>query len=103
MNRKILIFQRRMTKYRVPMFEALRRRLEQEQISLQVVYGRLTSAEQLREDEENLSWGIEITSHYFNLWNSNLVWHPTSDHGLEYPFSRNHLSGIGTKQSYGCQ
>ena len=48
MNRKVLIIQRRMTEYRVPMFEALRRRLEQEQISLQVVYGRPTSAEQLR-------------------------------------------------------
>jgi glycosyltransferase involved in cell wall biosynthesis len=74
MNRKVLIFQRRMTEYRVPMFEALRCRLAQEQISLQVVYGRPTSDEKMRADKGNMSWGIEIPSHYFNLWNAKLVW-----------------------------
>jgi hypothetical protein len=71
---KVLIFQRRMTEYRVPMFEALRRRLAQEQISLQVVYGRPTSDEAMRADVGNMSWGIEIPSHYFNLGKSYLVW-----------------------------
>jgi len=56
-----------MTEYRVPMFEALRRRLAEEGISLKVIYGTPTEKEKARNDEGSLSWAVRIPCHYFKL------------------------------------
>ncbi len=50
MKKHVLIIQRRMTEYRVPMFEALRTRLAQDGVTLQVAYGTPTALEALRND-----------------------------------------------------
>ena len=64
MTRNILIIQRRMTEYRVPLFEALRQRLAKNGVALQVIYGTPSAAEALRGDAGSLSWGVEIPCRY---------------------------------------
>lgn len=72
--RNVLIIQRRMTEYRVPMFEALRRRLEEHGVTLQVVYGTPTAAETGRADSGILPWGIEVPCRYLTLGTAQLAW-----------------------------
>lgn len=72
--KNVLIIQRRMTEYRIPMFDALRHRLIENDINLQVVYGAPTTAESTRKDSGNLPWGIRINNHYLRVGKSHIVW-----------------------------
>lgn len=70
---RVLIVQRRLTAYRVPLFERMHRRLAAAGVRLQVIYGTPTPAEKMREDQGSLSWGIPIPCHYFPLGESSAV------------------------------
>lgn len=61
----VLIVQRRLTEYRVPLLEKMHWQLANAGIRLQVIYGTPTPAEELRDDQGSLSWGIPIPCHYF--------------------------------------
>jgi glycosyltransferase involved in cell wall biosynthesis len=69
---RVLIAQRRMTHYRVPLFEMLRCKLAQSGVDLEVVYGDPTEAEKRKNDSGNLAWGKRQPCHY--LINERLCW-----------------------------
>ncbi len=64
---RVLIVQRRMTHYRVPLFESLRCRLAEEGVRLTVVYGIPNAQEAVRGDQASLSWGVQVPTRYFAL------------------------------------
>lgn len=70
----VMIIQRRMTKYRVPLFDQLRDKLREKGILLQVVYGEPTDEETLRDDTDSLSWGTRSICRYFRISGIRLVW-----------------------------
>ena len=70
MQARVLIVQRRLTQYRVPLFERLHRQLAVAGIRLQVIYGTPTGAEKMRNDEGFLPWGISIPCRYLKLGHS---------------------------------
>lgn len=63
-KRRVVIVQRRMTHYRVPLFELLRGKLNQSGIELVVVYGDPTKKEKMKDDCGSLSWGKYQPCHY---------------------------------------
>ena len=67
---RVLIVQRRMPEFRVPLFERLHRRLAQAGIRLQVIYGTPTAAEAMRGDSGSLPWGIPMPCHYLHMGDS---------------------------------
>lgn len=75
---KVAVIQRRMTHYRVPLFNLLRERLDQAGVELMVVYGDPTASEQLKADSGHLPWGRHVPCHYwFNghvCWQNALPW-----------------------------
>jgi glycosyltransferase involved in cell wall biosynthesis len=73
-NKSVLIIQRRMTEYRVSLFEQLRESLKKKNITLTVVYGTPKENEKLRKDDAKLTWGYAIPNRYFNIDNIQLVW-----------------------------
>ncbi len=79
MTKHVLIIQRRMTQYRVPLFDALRRRLAENGVVLQVVYGTPTATEHERKDSGALPWGIKIPCRYLSLGSLQLVWQHIPD------------------------
>lgn len=71
----VIIFQRRLTSYRVPLFEVLRSRLAEFGVELQFVYGPPGPGEEARRDRGSLSWGVEVPARYFQSGKNRLVWH----------------------------
>jgi glycosyltransferase involved in cell wall biosynthesis len=63
-RRRVLVTQRRMTHYRVPLFEQLKTRLAERDIDLFVVYGDTPAREKARRDEGFLPWGIRVPAQY---------------------------------------
>jgi len=72
--KNVLIIQRRMTEYRIPMFDALRRRLSENGVTLQVVYGPPFKAEATRNDSGDLAWGIQVKNYCIEIGKSQIVW-----------------------------
>jgi L-malate glycosyltransferase len=75
MNKHVLIIQRRMTEYRIPMFEALRDKLSDKGIDLTVAWGTPAAEEVARQDEAELSPGIRLPTRYFGVGTVRLIWH----------------------------
>jgi glycosyltransferase involved in cell wall biosynthesis len=69
---RVVIVQRRMTHYRVPLFDLLRRKLAQNGVDLAVVYGDANAAEQKKNDLGFLAWGTYQACRYWA--NGNLCW-----------------------------
>ena len=62
---KVVIIQRRMTHYRVPLFELMRGKLDRLGIDLEVVFGDPTEAELSKKDGGQLSWGTYVACRYW--------------------------------------
>lgn len=62
---KIVIIQRRMTHYRVPLFNLMRNKLSRVGIDLDVVFGDPTEGEQSKKDAGVLSWGTYVPCRYW--------------------------------------
>lgn len=71
-RQRVLIAQRRMTHYRVPLFELLRSKLAQSGVDLEVVYGDPTETEKKKNDSGVLAWGKRQPCRY--LINDRLCW-----------------------------
>lgn len=69
---KVVIFQRRLTHYRIAFFEALRLELSQRDIALSLVVGQGTAAEILKSDSGDIDWKQLIPTKYF--FNDRLCW-----------------------------
>ncbi|MHB1188804.1 glycosyltransferase family 4 protein [Thiobacillus sp.] len=74
----VCIVQRRLTHYRVPLFEALRGLLDERNIRLELLVGRGTPAEEKKQDAGELPWAKPIPTHY--LAGGRLCWQPVQHH-----------------------
>jgi glycosyltransferase involved in cell wall biosynthesis len=75
---KVVVVQRRMTHYRVPLFERLRERLSAAGVTLVVAYGDPLPREVLRKDEGSLPWGVHVPTRYW--LDGRLCWHSVLPH-----------------------
>jgi glycosyltransferase involved in cell wall biosynthesis len=63
--RRVVIAERRLTHYRVPLYERLRELLAERQIDLAVLVGTATPEELAKHDGGDLSWASVIPTQYF--------------------------------------
>lgn len=63
-RRSVVIVQRRLTHYRLALFEALRRRLAERGIGLRLLAGEPTPEERQRRDGAALDWALPIPTYY---------------------------------------
>jgi len=64
-KRSVVIVQRRLPDYRVPLFQHLREALYADGIELRLLYGDPTPSELTKRDDAHISWGEKITTRYF--------------------------------------
>ena len=76
--KRIVIVQRRLTHYRIPLFEALRKELAARDIQLSLLAGRGTPAEEKKRDAGDLPWALSVRTHY--LVGGRLCWQPVRRH-----------------------
>ncbi|MDO8294133.1 MAG: glycosyltransferase family 4 protein [Gallionella sp.] len=73
---RVVIIQRRMTHYRVPLFELMRDKLGKAGIELIVVFGDPTQEEREKEDSGILPWGVYVPCAYW--LNGRICWQNAS-------------------------
>lgn len=76
MGQRVVIIQKRLTQYRKPFFELLRKQLLKENVALEVIYGTPSKGEQLKEDNVTLEWGRQIFNRPIKIYNTILLWQP---------------------------
>lgn len=69
---KVVVIQRRMTQYRLPLFNLMRERLDAAGVELIVVYGDPLPEERLKSDSGKLPWAVHVSCHYG--WRGRLCW-----------------------------
>jgi glycosyltransferase involved in cell wall biosynthesis len=79
--RKVCIVQRRLTHYRIPLFDTLRELLDKRDIRLELLVGQGTPAEEKKHDAGELCWATAIPTHYFG--GGRLCWQSTQRHLVE--------------------
>jgi L-malate glycosyltransferase len=70
----VLIVQRRLTEYRVPLFEELRTLLSERGIHLSVVHGTAAREEEGRRDNGMLPWAVRTRSRHTRILGRRLAW-----------------------------
>ncbi len=65
MRRRVVIVQRRLTHYRLPLFESLRAQLAARDIELRLLVGQATAAEASKRDGGSLPWAVSLPTYYF--------------------------------------
>lgn len=80
--KQVVIVQRRLTHYRESLFDALRARLFERGVGLDLLVGRGTPEEEKKQDVGQLRWAKTIPTHY--LAEARLCWQPL----------KNHLAGV---------
>ncbi len=70
----VVIVQRRLTNYRVPLFETLRDVLAARHIRLELLVGKGTPDEEKRRDTGKLTWAVPVPT--YNFANGRLCWQP---------------------------
>lgn len=73
-KRIVVIVQRRLTDYRVPLFERLRKDLHEDGIELRLLYGDPAPSELTKQDGADISWGEKLTTRYY--FDKFLCWQP---------------------------
>lgn len=73
--KKVVIVQRRLTHYRVPLFEKLRTALEENSIELRLVVGEGTEKERSKRDSGEIAWAASVPTRYW--MNGKICWQPT--------------------------
>ena len=74
MPAKVAIVQRRLTQYRIPLFETLREELTACGIQFQLLFGQGTTEENRKHDAGNLDWATQIATRYW--MDGRLCWQP---------------------------
>lgn len=74
----IMIVQRRLTHYRVPLFWSLRDELAKRNIRMKLLVGQGAFMEKLKKDEGDLSWSIKVPTRY--IFGSQLCWQSVYRH-----------------------
>lgn len=73
-RRRVVIVQRRLTHYRVPLFELLREQLAAKGIRLDLLVGRPRDSEGTRADSGRIPWATTVPTEYF--LRERLCWQP---------------------------
>lgn len=73
-QRKVVIVQRRLAHYRIPLFASLRQALAERDIQLELLVGCGTVAEESKRDAGELSWARPLPTYY--LAGGRLCWQP---------------------------
>lgn len=73
-RKTVVIVQRRLTDYRVPLFIELRRVLAKDGVELRVLYGEATKAENSKRDSGYIEWAEKLKTQY--LFGNRLCWQP---------------------------
>lgn len=71
----IVIIQKSLPHYRVPFFNALKNKLEQDGFHLQLIYGKEQGKASLKKDESVLSWAEYLPVKLFKLGKIEFIWH----------------------------
>lgn len=74
MKRSVVIIQRRLTDYRVPLFERLRTILHEDGIELRLLYGDPAPSELAKLDGADIPWGEKLPTRYY--LGKNICWQP---------------------------
>lgn len=80
--KKVVIVQRRLTHYRLPLFEIMRKSLASADVELILYYGNPSRKEGLKEDAADLPWAHKANNFYFGFAGRSFCWQS---------FSRVHL------------
>lgn len=62
---RVIIVQRRLTHYRVPLFELLRNDLAAKGVQLDLLVGQAKTSEAAKHDTGHISWATSVPTHYF--------------------------------------
>jgi len=81
--KKILIVQRRLTHYRVPLFTKLRESFDQD-INIDFLYGTPSNSEISKNDSGELYNSISVRNKYFKIFGVELCWIPFSFNLIKY-------------------
>lgn len=76
-GRRVLIHQRRLTHYRVPLFERLRTLLADDDIALDLVHGQPDPSEVGKKDSGHLPWAVAVQNRYWRVSEKYVCWQPT--------------------------
>ena len=74
MTRSVSIVQRRLTHYRLPLFERMRSSLQAEGVHLRLLHGQPTASERSKHDEGQLPWAEPLATRYW--LDGDLCWQP---------------------------
>ncbi|WP_334107021.1 glycosyltransferase family 4 protein [Methylobacillus sp.] len=74
MQKNILVVQRRLTHYRIPFFEAVKKELEQRGYRFSLAYGDPTFEEREKQDSGDLAWAERLDTRYF--LGGRICWQP---------------------------
>ena len=72
--RSVTIVQRRLTHYRLPLFERMRSSLQAEGVRLRLLHGVPTASERSKNDEGQLAWAEALATHYW--LDDRVCWQP---------------------------
>lgn len=73
---KVVISQRYLTHYRVPLFEKLHEELNARDINLVLVHGQPAPNELKKNDQGCIEWANKVNNHYYHVGDNYLVWQP---------------------------
>lgn len=73
-KRSVVIVQRRLTDYRVPLFERLREYLHAADVELRLLYGDASKSELSKQDGADIAWGEKLPTRY--LLGKMICWQP---------------------------
>lgn len=74
MTRTVSIVQRRLTHYRLPLFERMRSTLQAQGVTLRLLHGEPTVSERSKNDEGQLPWAERLATHYW--LDDHICWQP---------------------------
>jgi glycosyltransferase involved in cell wall biosynthesis len=77
-SRRVMIVERRLTHYRVPLYERMRKLLADKQIEFKLLVGSGTSEEVAKRDSGHLPWATTIPTYYF--FSGTICWQPLGGH-----------------------
>lgn len=75
-RQRVVVCQRRLTHYRVPLFERLRTALTDRGIDLRLVVGQGAPDESSKRDSGQLPWSTTVRNHYWRVGGIRFCWQP---------------------------
>ncbi|GJM63533.1 glycosyltransferase family 4 protein [Persicobacter diffluens] len=75
-RKRVLIIQKSLPHYRIPFFEGLRTQLKDQNIELQLAYGKGSQFDQAKKDQSDLAWAIPYDNSVFHFLGKEFYWQP---------------------------